>query len=78
MPPLFQERGFYIAAAGGASYHNLSHIRRTLQDKGFSDQRVHLHDLTDQMGLLSVQVLLNSTWFTTYPLQLCVCVCVLT
>ena len=47
-----QGRGFYIAAAGGAAYQNLSHIRGALQDKGFN---VKLEDRSHDMGMLSLQ-----------------------
>lgn len=48
-----QSRGFYIAAAGGAAYHNLAHIQQSLQDAGFND--VQLKDCSRQMGMLSIQ-----------------------
>ena len=47
-----QGRGFYIAAAGGAAYQNLSHIRAALQDQGFN---VSLEDRSQDMGMLSLQ-----------------------
>ena len=50
--PSFQERGFYIAAAGGAAYQNLAHITKTVQDKGFN---VRLEDKSEDMGMLSLQ-----------------------
>ena len=51
-PSFQEERGFYIAAAGGAAYQNLAHITKTVQDKGFN---VRLEDKSEDMGMLSLQ-----------------------
>lgn len=44
---------FYLNAAGGAAFHNLSHVRQTIQDAGFKDVRVD--DVSRDLGLLSLQ-----------------------
>ncbi len=44
---------FYLNAAGGAAFHNLSHVRQTIQDAGFTDVRVD--DVSRELGLLSLQ-----------------------
>ena len=46
------DRGFYIAAAGGAAYQNLAHITKAVQDKGFN---VSIEDRSHDMGMLSLQ-----------------------
>ena len=51
-PSFQEERGFYIAAAGGAAYQNLAHITKTVQDKGFN---VRLEDKSEDIGMLSLQ-----------------------
>ena len=58
-----QKREFYIAAAGGAAYHNLSHIQQSIQDlikmskqngsNEFKD--IQLKDCTRDYGMLSLQ-----------------------
>ncbi|XP_023344278.1 sarcosine dehydrogenase, mitochondrial isoform X2 [Eurytemora carolleeae] len=50
--PKFTGTGFYIAAAGGAAYQNLSHIQKTVQDAGFD---VNITDKSREMGMLSIQ-----------------------
>ena len=47
-----QEKEYYIAAAGGAAYHNYAHILKAIQDKGFD---VQLEDRSRDMGMLSLQ-----------------------
>ena len=44
---------FYLNCAGGAAFHNLSHVRQTIQDAGFAECRID--DVSREMGLLSVQ-----------------------
>ena len=44
---------FYLNCAGGAAFHNLSHVRQTIQDAGFSACRVD--DVSRELGLLSLQ-----------------------
>ena len=44
---------FYLNCAGGAAFHNLSHVRQTIQDAGFASCRVE--DVSRELGLLSVQ-----------------------
>ena len=44
---------FYLNCAGGAAFHNLSHVRQTIQDAGFASCRVD--DVSRELGLLSVQ-----------------------
>jgi len=43
---------YYIAAAGGAAYHNYAHILKAVQDKGFE---VELVDRSRDFGMLSLQ-----------------------
>ena len=43
---------YYIAAAGGAAYHNYSHILKAIQDKNFD---VQFENKSNQFGLLSLQ-----------------------
>ncbi|GAB6032728.1 hypothetical protein CHUAL_011598 [Chamberlinius hualienensis] len=50
--PNFTGNGFYIAAAGGSAFQNYAHILKVIQDKKF---RVQLTDLSEEMGLLSIQ-----------------------
>ena len=50
---------FYIAAAGGAAYHNFAHIQQSIQDRAttkngaFKD--IQLKDCTREYGMLSLQ-----------------------
>ena len=48
---------FYLNCAGGAAFHNLSHVRQTIQDAGFANCRVD--DVSRELGLLSVQGSVN-------------------
>jgi len=50
--PMFEGDGYYIAAAGGAAFHNLAHIQTVVQDAGFN---VKLEDRSRDMGMLSIQ-----------------------
>ena len=56
---LLQKREFYIAAAGGAAYHNFSHIQQSIQDlaktkEGFMND-LKLKDCSREYGMLSLQ-----------------------
>jgi sarcosine dehydrogenase len=47
-----------VAAAGGSAYHNLTHIRQTIEDLSVSCGRkldVHVADASEHMGLISLQ-----------------------
>ena len=57
-------RGFYIAAAGGAAYQNLAHITKAVQDKGFN---VSIED----RWVLSNKNTRLKTLFHALHLQLC-------
>ena len=50
--PIFKERAFYIVSGGIAAYHTWAHMNKVIQEKGFD---VSLHDVTEQIGILSVQ-----------------------
>ncbi|XP_014477949.1 PREDICTED: sarcosine dehydrogenase, mitochondrial isoform X2 [Dinoponera quadriceps] len=50
--PIFKGKGFYIVSGGMSSYHTRTHINKVIREKGFS---VSLHDVTEQIGVLSVQ-----------------------
>lgn len=49
----FSIRSFGILVSSGASaYHTWAHINKVIEEKGFD---VSLHDVTEQIGILSVQ-----------------------
>lgn len=50
--PKFEDRGFYIAAAGFSAEHTKTHFKTVIQDQRFNCE---LLDATEQMSLLSVQ-----------------------
>ncbi|XP_063232668.1 sarcosine dehydrogenase, mitochondrial [Bacillus rossius redtenbacheri] len=50
--PIFKGRGFYIVAGGASAAHTWAHIHSVLSHKDFN---VNLTDLTDKMGILSLQ-----------------------
>ena len=56
---MLQKREFYIAAAGGAAYHNFSHIQQSIQDlaetQGGLAKDIELIDRTREYGMLSLQ-----------------------
>ena len=45
---------YYVAAAGGAAYHNYAHILAAIQDKKLNCQ---LEDVSRQFGMISLQVI---------------------
>lgn len=45
-------KGYYITVAGGSAFQNYAHILKVVQDKRFN---VQITDLTEDMGLLSIQ-----------------------
>ncbi|XP_076233334.1 sarcosine dehydrogenase, mitochondrial-like [Calliopsis andreniformis] len=50
--PIFQEKAFYIVSSGLAAYHTWAHMNKVIGEKNFD---VSLHDVTEQIGILSVQ-----------------------
>nr|CAD7572946.1 unnamed protein product [Timema californicum] len=50
--PIFKGRGFYIVAGGASAAHTWAHIHTVLSHEDF---KVALTDLTDKMGILSIQ-----------------------
>ena len=54
-----QKQEYYIAAAGGAAYHNFAHIQQSIQDlsksQGGSLNDVQLTDCSREYGMLSLQ-----------------------
>ena len=53
----FKKQEYYIAAAGGAAYHNFAHIQQSVQDlaKSGSLNDVQLTDCSRKYGMLSLQ-----------------------
>ncbi|RXG68843.1 Sarcosine dehydrogenase, mitochondrial [Armadillidium vulgare] len=51
-PSFNEERGFYIAAGGGATLQNKAHIMKEIRKNKWN---VSLHDFTEKMGTLSLQ-----------------------
>ncbi|XP_076284985.1 E3 ubiquitin-protein ligase HERC2 isoform X2 [Lasioglossum baleicum] len=50
--PIFKDIAFYVVSSGAAAYHTWAHINKVIEEKGFD---VSLHDVTEQIGILSVQ-----------------------
>lgn len=50
--PILKGRGYYIVAGGASSYQTLTHLRREIEKKRF---RAVISDVTDKMGILSIQ-----------------------
>ncbi|XP_043254567.1 sarcosine dehydrogenase, mitochondrial isoform X1 [Colletes gigas] len=50
--PIFKEKAFYIVSSGISAYHTWVHMNEVIERNGFD---VSLHDVTEQIGLLSVQ-----------------------
>ncbi|XP_017789303.1 PREDICTED: sarcosine dehydrogenase, mitochondrial [Habropoda laboriosa] len=49
---IFKERAFYIVSSGVSAYHTWAHINKVIAENSFD---VSLHDITEQIGILSVQ-----------------------
>lgn len=47
-----QDTGFYIVSGGASAFYTQTHIRDAIADKEFD---VELHDVTDKMGIVSIQ-----------------------
>ncbi|XP_012238092.1 sarcosine dehydrogenase, mitochondrial [Bombus impatiens] len=50
--PIFKEKAFYIVSNGISIYHTWAHMKKVIMEKGFD---VSLHDVSEQIGILSVQ-----------------------
>ncbi|XP_060812640.1 sarcosine dehydrogenase, mitochondrial [Bombus pascuorum] len=50
--PVFKEKAFYIVSNGISIYHTWAHMKKAIMEKGFD---VSLHDVSEQIGILSVQ-----------------------
>ncbi|XP_076161806.1 sarcosine dehydrogenase, mitochondrial-like isoform X3 [Ptiloglossa arizonensis] len=50
--PIFKEKAFYIVSSGTSAYHTWAHMSKVIEENNFD---VSLHDVTEQIGLLSVQ-----------------------
>lgn len=50
--PIFKEKAFYIVTSGASAYHTWAHTTKVIEERGFD---VSLHDVTEQIGILSVQ-----------------------
>ncbi|XP_076755351.1 sarcosine dehydrogenase, mitochondrial-like [Xylocopa sonorina] len=50
--PIFKEQAFYIVSSSMSTYHTWAHINKVITEKGFD---VSLDDVTEQIGILSVQ-----------------------
>ena len=55
----FQKPEYYIAAAGGAAYHNFAHIQQSIQDLAKKQdgllKDINLKDCSREYGMLSLQ-----------------------
>ncbi|XP_068968504.1 sarcosine dehydrogenase, mitochondrial isoform X2 [Bombus flavifrons] len=50
--PIFKEKAFYIVSNGISIYHTWAHMKKAIMEKDFD---VSLHDVSEQIGILSVQ-----------------------
>ncbi|XP_054008164.1 sarcosine dehydrogenase, mitochondrial [Hylaeus anthracinus] len=50
--PIFKEKAFYIVSSGSSAYHTWAHMSKVIEENKFE---ASLHDVTEQIGLLSVQ-----------------------
>lgn len=50
--PIFRGRGFYVVSGGATSQHTHAHVLQALHERGF---RVDVEDVTNRIGVLSVQ-----------------------
>ncbi|XP_017757288.1 PREDICTED: sarcosine dehydrogenase, mitochondrial [Eufriesea mexicana] len=49
--PMLKEKVFYIVSNGMSAYHTLTHMNKVINERGYN---VFLHDVTEQIGILSV------------------------